>query len=436
MRKFYEDNKNTFFSMYQALLIFFVLFVLLVSTALFYDFSDTSLGDLAFILAIACLVLISKNVYDLSKGEERDKKVIEKIRRDVITHPSQKLFSVVYDNSPIAYLIIDSKGLIISANKAAVRMLGKTASRLNKTDFFSYLGNEKNEHTVLFKEKFFNGVIIADEEIQLKKAGNDIWATLSVMQFNDSIRKNYSLVTLVDITKQKEIDIAKSEFVSLASHQLRTPIAGMRWSAELLLMDEGDPLSKQQKRYVERLLSNIKRMGDLISDFLQVSRFDLGTRTAELKIVNVEQLLEQVVVDHSAMVEDKNLTIEKYYDGELQTMVTDEKLLRVIMTNIYNNAIKYSYSGGKINLSYYKKDDEVFFSVQDRGMAIPIAEQGKVFSKVFRASNAIREVPDGTGLGLYIAKKAAEVLRGRITFVSTKGIGTTFTVVIPIVNKR
>ena len=243
------------------------------------------------------------------------------------------------------------------------------------------------------------------------------------------------MVTFVDITKQKEIDIAKSEFVSLASHQLRTPISGMRWSAELLLMDGVETLSKKQKRYIERLLSSIQRMNSLVDDFLQVSRFELGTRVLKQESVGLEELFEDVIFEQAEVVKSKRLRIEKDYDRSIKSIVTDLGLLRIVVTNLYTNAVKYSRVGGEVNFSYHCQGGELIIEVKDKGMGIPVAEQHRIFSKVFRASNAIREVPDGTGLGLYIVQKSVETLKGRISFISNEEDGTTFTVVIPLSEK-
>lgn len=429
------EQKNRHFSLlafFQAVFVFIVLLLMLAATIVFYNFSYVDLRILSFILALACLVLIAKNIFDISNEGLLREKYKEQIELDTINQPSKRLFYEVYDNSLIAYLILNSDGKILSSNTSATRLLGRSAAKLQNANFFSCLKSDRADHIVLLSEKFRNGIVIADEEIQISSAKTKIWATLSILQFSNSVGGKDSLVTLVDVTKQKEIDVAKSEFVSLASHQLRTPIAGMRWSAELLLMDGAESLSSQQKRYVERLLSNIERMSQLVDDFLQVSRFDLGTRSALLEEVDIPKLIDSVINDQLVVSSGKRLRVEKNFDRNLKRITTDQNLLQIIITNLYTNAVKYSTLGGVVTVSYRQDGETMVLEVKDTGMGIPISEQAKIFTKVFRASNASREVPDGTGLGLYIVKKAIQVLRGRVSFISVENSGTTFTAVIPI----
>ena len=427
-----EEQKNNYLAIIQAAFVFMFLFALLLGLVMFYDFSSVNLGALAFVIATICSLLLAKNIYQIANDEEKQKEVSKRLTEDFVNHPPKKLFTEVYDNSPIAYLILDKNGRILSTNKSAVRLLGRSPVALKEASFFSCIDTSKTEHLVLIKEKFRNGVVVAEEEIEIDRKEGLAWATMSILPFTDSLGNRASLVTLLDITKQKEVDTAKSEFVSLASHQLRTPIAGMRWSAELLLMDEVGTLSKQQRRYVNRLLTNIQRMANLIDDFLQVSRFDLGTRVLETEVVDIQKLINDIVGEQAVLFSSKNLKLEKHFDNDVKELVTDAKLLRMIITNLYNNAIKYSKNDGEIEVSYLREGDDLVFSVRDSGIGIPKTDQARIFSKVFRASNAMKEVPDGTGLGLYIVKKAVQVLRGRVTFKSTEDVGTTFTVVIPI----
>lgn len=430
----FKENKQTLTAIVQAISMFIFLLGMLIAVAFLYNFSSTNMYALAFILAATSAVLISKNVYEVATSAEQTKRMAENMA-DKLVKSSQQLFIEVYDNSPVAYLIVGIDGEIVSANRAATRLFGLSIERLINSDLFSFIEKNKNEHEALLKQKFKQGIIVSDEEVRINHGRSFSWTKFSSFQFSGTDGEKLSLVTFVDITKQKEIDIAKSEFVSLASHQLRTPISGMRWSAELLLMDGVETLSKKQKRYIERLLSSIQRMNSLVDDFLQVSRFELGTRVLKQESVGLEELFEDVIFEQAEVVKSKRLRIEKDYDRSIKSIVTDLGLLRIVVTNLYTNAVKYSRVGGEVNFSYHCQGGELIIEVKDKGMGIPVAEQHRIFSKVFRASNAIREVPDGTGLGLYIVQKSVETLKGRISFISNEEDGTTFTVVIPLSEK-
>jgi len=426
-----QSKEKKYTPLTQAILVFSILFTMLLGVAFFYDFSTTNTPALAFVIALTGSALISRNIYDLARSNEKVKKMAKIMARDLM-HPSQELFSEVYHNSPVAYLMLDEEGNVMSANVSATRLLGSPLSRLKGNYFFSCIGTSSSEHIVFLKEKFSNGVVVSDEEIEITHSSGVVWATLSILQYNSKEGEKMSLVTLVDITKQKEIDTAKSEFVSLASHQLRTPIAGMRWSTELLLMDDGDPLTKQQRKYIDRLLGNIKRMGGLVDDFLQVSRFDLGTRKLHSETVNVENLFEDIIREQEVISAGKRINLNRKYSEDVNEIVVDANLLRMIVSNIYVNAIKYSHIGGSVDILYKITDGDFTIQIKDYGMGIPTSEQVRIFTKVFRATNAVREVPDGTGLGLYIVHRAVEVMKGRVTFESEENKGTIFTVVIPL----
>lgn len=426
----FEENKQIISALVKSFFAFGSFSLMIFASIVYYDFSKVNISGLAFILAITCAVLISKSIYEVSVEVTRTKKMAETLANKLIKS-SQQLFLEVYNNSPIAYLIVDTNGKIVSANIAAARLFGKSTQQLITGDLFSIISPEGDEHQSVVKLKFQNGVVVSDEEVKVVREKETSWTKASIFQFSGTDGEKLSLVTFVDITKQREVDIAKTEFVSLASHQLRTPISGMRWSAELLLLDGVETLTVQQKRYVDRLLSSIQRMSGLVDDFLQVSRFELGTRLIKQESVSLNELFNDIVSEQTAVAAAKRVNINKDYDPAISHVVTDLGLLRMIVTNLFVNALKYSRLDGEVSLSYKRAGEDLLIEVKDNGIGIPLAEQPRVFSKIFRASNAVKEVPDGTGLGLYIVQKSVQTLSGRVTFQSAENLGTTFTVQIP-----
>lgn len=416
----------------QSLGIFALLFGAVILLAIYYDFSQIDLEGLLFLMAFLCCVFIAKNTYDLTNASIATDEIKHTVAVDLAIS-SEELYAQLYKNSPVPYLILDTEGHIKSANIAAVRMLGATQTKVTGINIYSRLQCDDIEHLDLLIEKYQNGISVGDEIVQVKRPDNkETWALLSLFGFTNVAGERIGLMTLVDITKQKRAEDAKSEFVSLASHQLRTPIAGMKWSAELLQLDNPDSLSEQQHKYIDRLLVSIKRMAVLVDDFLRVSRFELGTFRAEYVQVKLSSLFNDIVSEQAGRVKQKNLTVKTFFDQSIDTVVTDPNLMRMIVTNLYSNAVKYTRNDGTVHIGFGKRNDEILITVSDNGMGIPPEDQDGIFSKLFRASNAIRDVPDGTGLGLYIVKEAVSVLKGNISFTSTENIGTTFEVVLPL----
>lgn len=408
--------------------VFIALFCGVVGLTLLYDFSDVNLGGLLFLISVLCCIFIAKNIYDVSSSGEQSKRVV--LPAPHTNH--QSIYTQLYNKSPVPYFVVDNAGLVISANTAAARLLGMQQTKVVGIDLFSMLEAGEACDTDFLFHKFRSGVAVSDETVRVKRVDNrEAWGLLSLFQFQTDYEEQQGLLTLVDITKQKKAEDAKSEFVSLASHQLRTPIAGMKWSLELLQLDNPQTFTERQLKYMDRLHLSIGRMSRLVDDFLRVSRFELGSFQPEYKTIVLRQLCNDVLAELTEIIVQKKLTIEKHYDPAVTDFVTDPNLLRMIITNLSANAVKYTPVGGTIALRFERNNNMLQIQVADTGMGIPQTEQQEIFSKLFRASNAVRDVPDGTGLGLYIVREAVAVLRGKVSFVSVEGSGTTFDVRVP-----
>ncbi len=416
----------------QSLLTFLLLFLAVLLLTIYYDFSQIDLGGLLFLAAFLCCVFIAKNVYDMARAAESAEELKKSVAMDLAIS-SDELYIQLYRNSPVPYLIIDTEGVVKSANISAVRLLGVTQTRIKGMNVFSQLQCNEEEHLDLLVEKFRGGIPVSDEMVRVKRVDHrEAWALLSLFGSTDVEGQRIGLMTLVDITKQKKAEDAKSEFVSLASHQLRTPIAGMKWSAELLLMDNPESLTDRQHKYIDRLLISIKRMALLVDDFLRVSRFELGTFQAEYSTISLTELFNDIMLELAPKIDQKKITVKTFYDESVDVVITDPNLMRMIVTNLYSNATKYTREEGTIHVGFGRKGNDLIITIADNGMGIPAADQEGIFSKLFRASNAVRNVPDGTGLGLYIVREAVTVLKGQVSFTTTENIGTTFEVVLPL----
>jgi PAS domain S-box-containing protein len=415
----------------QAIVLFVVLLIAIILGVFLIDFSKLNTRALLFISAIMCAFFIAKNVYDNAAAEDFSEEVDKNFTENLI-YASKELYTELYQNSPVPYLLIDVDGCIKSANLAAHRLLGLTKGKEAAVNVFNQIVSEEEHHIDFLIEKYKNRIPVNGETVQVKSIkGEEAWVLLSLFHFV-SAGQPIGLLTLVDITRQKQVESAKSEFVSLASHQLRTPIAGIKWSAELLLLDGAKSLTDQQRKYIDRLLIATNRMALLIDDFLRVSKFELGTFYPEYGDVVLKDLVEEVLSEQSGRIGQKKLEVKTFFDEALPTITSDSNLLRMIVTNLFSNAVKYTRESGTIHIGFGKKDDNIIFSVADNGMGIPESDQERIFGKLFRAGNALRSVPDGTGLGLYIVHEAVKVLHGKVTFHSIENNGTTFEVVIPL----
>lgn len=235
-----------------------------------------------------------------------------------------------------------------------------------------------------------------------------------------------------DITEEKAIDKAKTEFVSLASHQLRTPLSSINWYTEMLLAGDAGKVNKEQRNYLDEIFAGNKRMTELVGALLNVSRVDLGTFTVEPEPTDVIKLAKETVRDLEPRIFARKQKFDEDYDESLPIMQVDPKLMRMIIENLASNAIKYTPEGGKITLELKKTPKHLKLTVTDSGYGIPKAQRSRVFGKLFRADNVKSHDTEGTGLGLYLIKSIIDYTGGKIWFDSVENQGTTFYVELPL----
>ncbi len=241
-----------------------------------------------------------------------------------------------------------------------------------------------------------------------------------------------AVIVFRDISKEKEIDKAKSEFVSLASHQLRTPLSTINWYAEMLSAGDAGKLTPEQAKYVSEIYTGNQRMVDLVNALLDVSRLELGTFSVEPAPTNIVEVAQSVIKELEPMVFKKKIGLEEDYGTDVPIMNVDPKLIRIVFQNLLSNAVKYTPEEGKVNLSVLVEESELVISVVDTGYGIPKDQQDKIFGKLFRADNVREKDTTGTGLGLYLVKSIVDHSGGSVEFTSEEDKGTTFVVRLPI----
>jgi signal transduction histidine kinase len=257
----------------------------------------------------------------------------------------------------------------------------------------------------------------------------ELWAMMSLFSFKGKRNVRQGLLTFVDITTLKQIDIAKTEFVSLASHQLRTPISGMKWNVELLLTTEKAEMSEKHQKYIEKIARSLEQMNALVDDFLSASKFELGTLKPVVETFTSTDFFAKILEEYKEVSLQKGVRIDSSIASF--SITSDSHLLHMVVSNLVGNAVKYTGNEGTVGLTVTEDGRSMTISVSDTGIGIPLSDQATIFSKMFRATNARNHASGGTGLGLYIAKEATHILSGTIEFISKEGEGTVFTVVLP-----
>lgn len=233
-----------------------------------------------------------------------------------------------------------------------------------------------------------------------------------------------------DITKEKELDRSKSEFISVASHQLRTPLTGIQWVVERFAKKEN--LTPKGKEYLNDLHTSAKHLTELVDLLLNLSRIEAGKIGITPEPLEMVGFMKSYFSEVSPLLDKKELKLV-FEDHPPELAVnTDKSALRNIIQSFISNAIEYTLPGGKIDVAVQKKDDKFMIQVKDTGIGIPKAEQSSIFQKFTRASNAKLYKTDGTGIGLYIAERSASHLGGKTWFESEENKGSTFYVELPL----
>lgn len=338
-------------------------------------------------------------------------------------------FKSLYDSSPTAYVTIEVSGKVVMANPSAARLLDCTIAELPGLNFFDIVMEYEGHDPSILPSKVKGGVVMADEELLLRtREGDDVWVLMSA--YEDKQNRHH-IFSLVDITEAKKVDTAKSEFVALATHQLRTPISAIRWNYELLTKKIPDDAQVNLEKYLDKIGRNTHRMIALIDDFLSVSQLEMGTYATSREAINMSQFCDDVLDEFAGKIEEKQINVTRKEEPPSYSFNTDTALFHIIVSNLVSNAVKYLKAEGTLDLSYRVSGDKLIITVSDDGIGIPKDELDNLFTKFFRASNARSHHTSGTGLGLYIIKQSAEQLGGTIEVESVENVKTTFTVTLP-----
>lgn len=348
-----------------------------------------------------------------------------------------KKFQLAVEDASDHITITDAAGTIIYANPAVELLTGFTREEVvgkkagSRELWGGLMGKEfykKLWHTIKVEKRPFLG------EIKNKrKNGSTFISRASIYPvLNDSGTVNFFVEVHHDITKEKAVDKAKTEFVSLASHQLRTPLVTIKWYIEMLASKKSGHLNTDQQKYLHEIAEGNRHIIELVNALLDVSRLELGTLPIEVQPTNYADLVKKIVRELTPDTNSKHLKLQATYSHDVPIINADQNLLRIIVQNILSNAIKYTPDKGTVNLSLAKHGNDIQLRVQDTGLGIPSHEQSQIFTKLFRAENVRARDTTGTGLGLYIVKSILEQVGGKVWFESIEGRGTIFYISLPI----
>jgi len=286
--------------------------------------------------------------------------------------------------------------------------------------------NKNLEHTV------------SERTYELEKTVNKLLSTNKAYESEIKERKLAELKLkdiqeelMVSLSKEKELNEMKSRFVSMASHEFRTPLTSILSSAAIIGRYTKEDQQGNREKHINRIKSSVANLTGILNDFLSLSKLEEGRVEINLSELNLEELCKEIIEDTKQLLKTDQKIIHTVHGDDPHVLV-DERILRNVVFNLISNAIKYSEED--INCDIYFRKDHFELVVKDRGIGIPEEDQKHLFSRFFRAGNVTNI--QGTGLGLNIVKRYADIMGGTITFESEHEVGTTFFVKIPYVNSK
>ena len=342
-------------------------------------------------------------------------------------------FKLAVDNAYDHIIMTDTEGIVLYANKAAEKITGFSKAEIIGTKAGALWGGlmDKSFYKKLWRTIKINKKSFSGEIRNRRKNGEEYIALSSIAPVLD---KNGNVEFFVgierDITREKMAEKAKNEFVSIASHQLRTPVTSIQWLIELILKKE--KLSKKGREYLKDAYIATSRLSGLVDTLLNLSRIESGSVSLVSEPIELVKFIRRMVKETEMMGAKKKIKFTfKDYPKELN-IKSDFYALSNIFQTILTNTVEYTPDKGRVSIVLEKRKNTFFCSISDTGIGIPKEDQARIFGQFVRGGNAHLQKSAGVGIGLYVAKQATELLGGKIWFESIEGKGTTFYIELPL----
>ncbi len=374
---------------------------------------------------------LGKKYSTIIEQKEQSQNIAWKKYKKVLA--DKKETEVVIRSIAEGLVVVDAKGNVIMMNPAAEKLLG-----VSKKDKIGrpILENLKKEQLVSLAK---DSPGTEGKEIEIVSKEDDTKKVLrsSSAIIEDKDGQTIGMVSVLsDVTKQRELDRMKSNFVSNVTHELRTPLIAIQKSISLLLSKTAGQISENQEQFLSIADRNLKKLSMLIDDLLDLSKFEAGKMEFRYKEIFIEEIIEEAVLNLNTGARTKSIKIEQRIDGKIPKVNVDPNRRGQVLNNLVGNAIKFTPERGNILIeaSFKKDNNEVEVSVQDTGIGIGKENLSKVFGRFYQIGERTPTDISGTGVGLSITKEIIELHGGRIWAESEKGSWTRFIFRLPVKN--
>jgi len=339
-----------------------------------------------------------------------------------------------------AVIVLDEQARVTSANPAVESVLGLPLKTVLNVRLHDLVAQEEKGEAADSALAIFSAFVSSKQKIQqgapLVECTFEMGEKVIAASFAPVARQEGDSLDIValfrDVTRQARIDRLKEEFISVAAHELKTPMTALQGYTELLLDESVGEMPEIQKRFLEIIKTNVERLAELADDLLDRSRIEAGMVRLQVRELQLCELVDEVLTTFRAEAENKGLTLTMDVPSDLPSVWGDRARLVQLLTNLTSNACKYTPGGGKVGIMARQVNGQIQIDVMDTGIGISRLDQEQVFGRFFRADNPLIREIGGTGLGLSIAKSIVSLHGGEIWVDSELGRGSTFSFTLPL----
>lgn len=363
--------------------------------------------------------------------DEEKRKVEETVtlRTQELVTEKQKLMHIT-ENMFVGVILISEDGEPVFVNRQGKKILG--------------IGDDISNTFAQLYQKFPSPLVanlvetcLVGKSSIVKEIENED-GIFEIMGRCDSVHTNTDQeffgkgIWIRDITEQKQLERSKSELVAVASHQLRTPLTVTRGNLEMLLDNSFGKVNKKQRELLSDSQESVIRLILMVNDMLDITKIEKGDKKLALESFNILEPIETTVSRFENYTDQYKYTIHITKPEKDIVVTGDKSLLIQVFQNLIDNALRYGKDDREITITCSTKNNKAVISIADNGIGIPSKEQAVIFQRFYRASNAVRSTSGGSGLGLFIVKSFIEQMNGTVLLSSAEGVGTTFTITLPL----
>lgn len=341
-------------------------------------------------------------------------------------------FEAVLDHMEEGVVVTDPKGKILLTNRAFSRFFKVDGAVRGES--FGMLARKAGIND-LIESVLLHRTNVQKEIVFFETSPPRTWSLVGTMAKGFGTTNVYGVFLLFDLTEIRHLERVRKDFVANVSHEIRTPLTSIRGFAEALV--DGaieDPATSRE--FVGIILTHAQRLGEIVSDLLHLSELETGKAVLDYRVVSVSRQLKRIEDLYRGNAGKKNVRLLVDSVPEELSYETDEGKMDIVLTNLVDNAIKYTGGGGEVRIGVRQVGQDVIFEVRDTGIGIPRTDVDRVFERFYRVDRARSREMGGTGLGLAIVRHIVEILKGKVRVQSTPGEGSLFSVTVPVAQAR